>query len=153
MSIKQNNEIQYNHTYNFTVNASFGSLPNETINKMFKDGRVASKFLENHLPIWFNDLEFVDATGYDHIRKSNKRKLDAKCFTKGGLTYAPSNMLGGGRKIVSEIAHEHANEIDYIACDVVDFPRIKVRFVAGSDLVTKYPNCKIKPSQRDEFFQ
>lgn len=146
-------QIEYNHTYEFEVNASFGSLPNETINEMFKDGRVASKFLENHLPLWFDDLEFVDAPGYDHVRKSNKRKLDAKCFTKGGLTYAPSNMLGGGRKIVNEVAHQHANEIDYIACDIIDFPRIKVRFVTGSDLVAKYPTCKIKPSQRDEFFQ
>lgn len=146
-------KIKYNHTYEFKVSASFDKIPNEIINKMFKDGRVASKFLENILPIWFDDLEFVDAHGYDHVRKSNNRKLDAKCFTKSGLTYAPSNMQGSGRKIVNEVAHEHANEIDYIACDIIDFPSVKVRFVSGSDLVDKYPTCKIKPNQRDEFFQ
>lgn len=146
-------DIKYNHTYEFEVEASFGNLPKETINEMFKDGRVASKFLENHLPIWFPDLKFVDAHGFDHVRISNERMLDAKCFTKSGLTYAPSNMLGGGRKIVNEVAHQHANEIDYIACDIIDFPSIKVRFVTGSDLVAKYPTCKIKPSQRNEFFQ
>ena len=147
------NDVIYNKTFTFEVNASFGDLPKSVINEMFKDGRVASKFLENHLPVWFDDLDFVDAHGYDHVRKSNGRKLDAKCFTKGGLTYAPSNMLGGGRKIVNEVAHEHAHEIDYIACDIVDFPTVRIRFVKGSDLVEQYPNCKIPKSKRNEFFE
>ena len=147
------NDVVYDKTFKFEVEASFGNLPKELINDMFKDGRVASKFLENHLPIWFPDLDFVDAHGYDHVRKSNGRKLDAKCFTKGGLTYAPSNMLGGGRKIVNEVAHEHANEIDYIACDIVNFPEVLVRFVKGTDLVEQFPNCKIPKSKREEFFQ
>ena len=77
---------------------------------------------------------------------------DQKCFTKGGLTFAPSKMLGAGRKIVFEEAHAHANTIDYIACDIIDFPKVRVRFCKGSDLVKKYPSCKVKHTQRDEFF-
>jgi len=146
------NDVIYDKTFTFEVEATFGDLPTELINKMFQDGRVASKFLENHIPVWFPELEFVDAHGYDHVNKKTGRLLDAKCFTKGGLTYAPSNMLGGGRKIVNEVAHEHANEIDYIACDIIDFPVIRIRFAKGSDLVEKYPTCKIKRNQRDEFF-
>jgi len=146
------NKVEYNKTFTFEVDASFGLLSKEVINEMFKDGRVASKFLENHIPVWFPELEFVDAHGYDHVNKETGRKLDAKCFTKGGLTYAPSNMLGGGRKIINEVAHEHAHEIDYIACDIVDFPSVRIRFVNGSDLVEQFPNCKIPKSKREEFF-
>tara|TARA_Y100000287_G_C14213211_1_gene352037 strand:+ start:88 stop:537 length:450 start_codon:yes stop_codon:yes gene_type:complete len=145
---------EYNKTYDFTVNASFGDLPQDLINTMFQDGRVASKFLENHLPYWFTDLEFVDAKGYDHVNRNTGRKLDAKCFTKGGLGYAPSAMVGAGRKIDLHEAHSHADTIDYIACDVVEFPKVRIRFVKGSDLVKNYPNkgCKVPFKDRDNFF-
>lgn len=145
--------IEYNKTYVFEVVASFGDLPTETINQMFQDGRVASKFLENHLPLWFPELKFVDAKGHDHVNTITGQKLDAKCFTKGGLTYAPSVMLGAGRKIIAEEVHKHADEIDYIACDIVNFPKIQIRFVKGRDLVRDYPKCKIAAKDRDVFFQ
>jgi hypothetical protein len=144
--------VTYDKTFTFKVTASFGGLSESLINKMFTDGRVASKFLEEHIPLWFPDLEFKDGRGYDHLHKINLRKFDQKCFTENGLIYAPSNMLGAGRKIVSEVAHQHANEIDYIACDIIDFPVIRIRFVKGADLVKKYPTFKIKRNQRDEFF-
>lgn len=146
-------KVEYNKTYEFEVEASFGPIPKDTINKMYQDGRVASKFLENVLPIWFPELVFVDAKGHDHVNKITGRKLDAKCFTKGGLTYAPSVMLGAGRKIVAEEVHKHADEIDYIACDVVEFPLVKIRFVSGKDLVAAYPKCKIPAKDRDSFFK
>jgi hypothetical protein len=144
---------EYNKTYEYTVSAAFGDLTQDEVNTLFQDGRVASKFLELHLTKWFPELEFVDAKGYDHVNKLDKRKLDAKCFTKGGLGYAPSNMLGAGRKINEDVAHEHANEIDYIATDIVNFPTVLVRFVKGSDLVAKYPKCKVPFNDRSNFFE
>lgn len=145
---------EYNKTYEKTIDASFGDLPRETINAMFRDGRVASKFLENHLPIWFPELKFVDAKGYDHVNLKTGRKLDAKCFTKGGLTFAPSVMLGAGRKIDESAVHEHAETIDYIACDIVEFPKVRIRFVTGTYLIENYPGkyCKVPSSAREHFF-
>jgi hypothetical protein len=147
-------KYKYNKTYEFEVEATFGNLPRETINDMFKDGRVASKFLEHHLPIWFPELDFVDAKGYDHVNIKTGRKLDAKCFTKGGLTFAPSVMCGAGRKIVVEEVHDHAETIDYIACDIVEFPLVRIRFVKGSELVKDYPGkyCKVPFNDRGKFF-
>lgn len=147
-------KIEYNKTYTFTVDASFGSLPKEVINQMFQDGRVASKFLENQLPFWFEALDYKDAKGYDHIDTETERKLDAKCFTKGGMQFAPSGMYGKGRKVNIEEAHEHANTIDYIACDVVEFPTVRVRFVKGTTLIDQYPNkgCKVPLKDREKFF-
>ena len=145
---------EYDKTYEFTVSASFGDLPVEVINTMFQDGRVASKFLENHLPYWFGDLKFVDAKGHDHVNIHTGRQLDAKCFTASGLGFAPSSMVGAGRKINLQEAHAHAHTIDYIACDVVEFPLVKVRFVKGSDMVKNYPNksCRVPKGHREKFF-
>ena len=74
--------IEYNRTYEFdlTGKVSFGSLPIELLHTLFTDGRVASKFLEHHLPIWFPELEFVDAQGYDHVRTRDGRRFDLKGF-------------------------------------------------------------------------
>ena len=145
---------EYNKTYTFEVTATFQDLPQELVNTMFQDGRVASKFLENQLPFWFSSLDFVDAKGYDHVDMETNRKLDAKCFTKGGMGFAPSSMYGAGRKVVKEEAHAHADTIDYIACDVVEFPTVRVRFVKGSDLIKQYTNtgCRVPFKDRDHFF-
>lgn len=145
-------KIKYNQNYDFTVNAAFGDLPNSVIVEILKDGRLASHFLERQLEVWFPELTFVNAKGYDHTCKNSDVLYDQKCFTKGGLTFAPSKMLGAGRKIDLNEAHSHANTIDYIACDIVDFPKVRVRFVKGSDLVKNYPSCKVKYGQREDFF-
>ena len=145
-------EIKYNHNYYFTFLSTFGDLPNEKIKEILKDGRLASHFLERQLEIDFPELTFVNAKGYDHIRKDSNILYDQKCFTKGGLGFAPSRMLGAGRKIDFNEAHAHANTIDYIVCDIVDFPKVCIRFVSGKDLVKNYPSCRIKFNQRKEFF-
>ena len=147
-------EYEYNKTYEFYVDANFGNLPVETVNQLFQDGRVASHFLERQLEVWFPKLKFVNGKGYDHIDIDTGRKLDQKSFTKGGMGFAPSAMLGAGRKIDLDEAHSHANTIDYIACDVVNFPHVRVRFVRGNELIEQYPAkaCKVPFSARESFF-
>ena len=141
-----------NKTYIFEVqNISFGDLNQEELAEMFTDGRLASHFLERQLTKWYPELSFVDKRGYDHVDEQGN-KYDQKCFTKGGLGFAPSHMGGKGRVFVQEEAHEHAKDITYICCDVVDFPIVKVKFARGSDLIVDYPKCKIPFSKRQEFF-
>lgn len=149
-----NTQIQLNKVYTFdlTGKVQFGDMPTELLHKLFQDGRVASKFLEHTLPTWFPDLEFVDAEGYDHVSKSNGRKYDLKGFTKGGASYAPSNMLGAGRKIDTRVLHEHANSIDYILSDITAFPQVRIVFKAGADLVRDYPTGKIPVAQKQQIF-
>jgi len=144
-------KIEYNKVYNFDVKASFGDLPQETVNKKFRDGRAASHFLEMQLEVWFPELTFVDAKGHDHVDENGK-KYDQKCFTKGGLGFAPSHMGGKGRVFVKEEAHDHARDVTYICCDIVDFPNVKVVFKRGRQLIEQYPQCKVKFAQREEFF-
>jgi hypothetical protein len=147
-------KIEYNKCYDFTINASFGDLPKSVIEEILKDGRLSSHFLERQLEVWFPELTFVNAKGYDHIRADSDILYDQKCFTKGGLGFAPSKMLGAGRHIDLEEAHAHANTIHYIACDIVDFPKVRVRFISGKDLIEKYPGkrCKVPFAERESFF-
>jgi len=143
-----------NTVYEFDLSGKvqFGDMPAEYLYKLFRDGRVASKFLEHTIPTWFPDLEFVDQDGYDHVSKTTSRKYDLKGFTKGGASYAPSNMLGDGRKINEEKLHEHADTIDYILSDITEFPKVRIVFKSGSELVKNYPNGKIPLKEKKALF-
>ena len=148
-------KVQYNTIYNFdlTGKVRFGDLPESLIHQLFQDGRVASKFLEHHIPIWFPELKFVDQKGYDHVDvETGLKKWDLKGFTKGGASFVPSSMLGAGRKIDIAEAQDHANTIDYIFSDVTEFPKIRIQFKHGVDLVAEFPKCKINRKQQSQLF-
>ena len=140
------------YEFDLTGKVKFGDMPEECLYQLFRDGRVASKFLEHTIPTWFPDLEFVDQKGYDHVSKTTSRKYDLKGFTKGGASYAPSNMLGAGRKIDEAVLHEHAETIDYILSDITEFPKVRIVFKSGSELVKNYPSGKIAVSEKQALF-
>ena len=140
------------YEFDFTDKVQFGDMPIADIYELFQDGRVASKFLEHTIPTWFEDLEFVDQKGYDHQDKITGDKFDLKGFTKGGASYAPSTMLGAGRKIDVPELHAHAREVDYILSDVTEFPRVRVVFKKGTDLIESYPSGKISKTQKKVLF-
>ena len=140
------------YEFDLTGKVQFGDMPTEQLYKLFRDGRVASKFLEYTMPTWFPDLTFVDKKGHDHISTLTGRKYDLKGFTKGGACYAPSNMLGAGRKINEEKLHEHAETIDYIFSDITGFPKVRIIFKSGSELVKKYPSGKIPFKEKSALF-
>ena len=142
--------IELNKVYEFECDATFGTLSQECVNKLFTDGRRASGFLELQLEKWFPELTFVDRKGYDHI-DINGKKYDAKCFTKGGAKFCPSVMLGAGRSVDEQKLWEHANNMIYIFCDVVDFPKVKVIYKYGHDLV-KYTKGSIPFGDRNVLF-
>ncbi len=146
-------KIEFDKTYEFDLKGKvqFGDMPEKAIYELYKDGRVASKFLEHTIPTWFPEVKFVDEDGYDHIDK-NDVKYDLKGFTKGGAGYAPSNMIGAGRKINVTEMHAHAKTINYIFSDITEFPKVRVVFKRGEDMVRDYPNGKIKPNQREKLF-
>ena len=145
--------IELNKTYDFEIkNYSFGNLSIDELNKLFQDGRFAAPFLEIQLTKWFSELTHVPGNkGHDHVGK-NGELYDAKNFTKNGLKFKPSNQLGQGRTFIAEIAHEKANKLIYICCDIVEFPKLRVKFVQGSELVKEYPKCEISKTNREIFY-
>ena len=72
-------------------------------------------------------------------------------YTKRGAKFCPSVMLGAGRKVDEQKLWEHANDMIYIFCDVVDFPKVRIIFKHGSDL-TQYPKGSIPFKDRNVLF-
>jgi hypothetical protein len=151
--------IKLNKTYNFEIkNYSFGNLSTNELNKLFQDGRFAAPFLELQLTKWFSELTHVPGNkDHDHIGKDHTGKIDIlydlKNFTKHGLKFKPSNQLGQGRTFNAEIAHEKANKLIYICCDIVEFPKLRVKFIQGSELVKQYPKCEVSKTKREAFYE
>lgn len=147
-------KIEFDKTYEFDLSGQvkFGDLPEQEVYELYKDGRVASKFLEHTVPLWFPELEFVDKRGYDHI--DNKEvKYDLKGFTsKSGARYAPSKMIGGNRKIDFAALKEHAEAINYIFSDITEFPKVRVVFKTGEQVLKEFPSGDVKYKQRAQLF-
>jgi hypothetical protein len=61
-------------------------------------------------------------------------------------------MIGAGRRVDLQEAHDHANTIDYNFSDVVDFPLVRIQFKSGKELVEQYPKGKIDFKYRNELF-
>ena len=51
------------------------------------------------------------------------------------------------------LTHKKAKAMIYICCDITSFPKMKVKFAKGSDLIKSYPNCKISKTKRKDFFK
>jgi|TARA_R110000822_G_scaffold283224_1_gene404756 hypothetical protein len=146
--------LKLNKTYKFdlTDTMSFGNIRKERLYEFFKDGRNASFMLEEQLTHWFPNLTRVEGNkDHDHF-DDNGTLYDAKNFTKYGLRFMPSNQMGAGRKFNESIAWKKADKLVYICCDIVDFPKVRVVFKSGKDLVNSYPKCSVPKKDREILF-
>ena len=146
-------KIKLNKVYDFTIpNFQFGDLSEEECKTIYRDGRVASHLLERQLTKWFPKLKHIPGCkGYDHVDNLNE-KYDAKNFTHRGLKFMPSNQIGSGRKFDYNETRKHAKDLTYICCDIVNFPKVRIKFVKGLKLLRKYPSASIPHKDRDLFF-
>ena len=64
----------------------------------------------------------------------------------------PSSMLGTGRKFDQRLFESKAEKMNYICCDIREFPRIRVVFKKGCELIKEYPTGKIAKTQREVLF-
>lgn len=147
-------KIEQNKTYHFDIpidTLRFGDLKGEECISLFRDGRVAAPFFERQIPYWFPELTYVDQKGYDHIDESGVC-YDAKGFTQGGCRFMPSKMIGVGRVFDAEKAQNHAQELIYIIHEIIDFPKVRLIFKKGSDLVKDFPKCSIPKGKREQLF-
>ena len=61
-------------------------------------------------------------------------------------------MLGVGRTFDHDVMVEKASKLIYIACDIIDFPKVRVVFKNGSELARDYPKGNISKSKREVLF-
>lgn len=146
--------VELNKTFDYEVsNYSFGNLPNEICKEIWKDGRPFSHFIEGWLAQNFPLTHIKGCKQYDFTDKTHPEILyDEKTFTKLGCAFCPSNMLGQGRRFDKEIFEEKTKKLIFCIVSNVDFPNIKIRFVKGNDIISKYPNSKIPFKDFNDIF-
>ena len=145
--------IELNKVYEFEVpNTKFGDLTQEELNSLFRDGRVASHFLEIQITKWFTELQRKEVkrgrAKTDHIDNHNNL-YEMKNFTKYGCKVMPSYQYGGSREFNFIEYEQLAKETTYIICNIQKFPKIKVLFKNGNDMVKLFPKGLIDVKQED----
>jgi hypothetical protein len=101
----------------------------------------------------YNLIHVKGCKSYDFKDKVHQEILyDEKTFTKRGCNFCPSNMLGQGRAFNREVFETKTKKLIFAIVSNVYFPNIKVRFITGEDMITKYPTGKIPFGHHDIFF-
>jgi hypothetical protein len=146
--------IEYNKTYTQTIeNVSFGTLDQETLNTIFRDGRTFSLISERWVAKEYNLKHITGCKGHDLVDPSNPEiKYEQKTFTSKGCKIMPSNMIGKGRVFDPVVFKEKAEQLNYVIVSNIKFPEIHTRFVKGVDLVSLYPNGVIHVREHNAFF-
>ena len=146
--------IIFNKTIQRTIqNVSFDTLPGEVLKDLFKDGRIFSHFIERILAQDYGLRHVTGCKGYDIVDPVNPGiKYEQKTFTGNGCKFMPSNMIGQGRHFDKEVFDEKSKNLIYVIVSNINFPTLKIRFVKGGELATKYPNGEIKLKDHDKFF-
>ena len=143
-----------NNTYEFKINnINISNLKKKKLNYMFKDGRFFSHFIENWLDENCERLKKIEGCkDHDFTDKNNKDiKYEQKSWTKNGLIFLPSSMVGTKRKINYKKFKEKNRKLKYIIVSNVDFPIIKIKFINGYELIKKYPSGKTRKLDCDLF--
>lgn len=137
-------DINSDTIYKFKIrNFSFDCLDEEELIEIFKDGRYFSPFIESYLTKKFPDLTKTRKNSYYDFTDNNRKKYDAKTFTKNGCYFRPSNQIGQGRKLDIDILKSKCDEMTYILVCNVYFPKIYITFIRGCELFENYKSGKI----------
>lgn len=146
--------VELNKVFDFTIkNIGFDNLPNDTVNQIFKDGRVFSHFIEHWLASNYSLTHIKGCKDHDFIDPNNSEiHYDQKTFTKGGCKFMPSSMIGTGRIFNQSEFEKKASKLIYCIVSNINFPEIKIIFIRGSTLIIKYPTGIIPFNQHDILF-
>lgn len=125
----------------------------EEICKMCENGSFMSHITEGLGAKAFN-IKLRNGKGYDYpIQEGVLKQIDNKNFTKRGLKFMPSNMIGEGRSFDKEKFEEHTSKTDYMVVDIVSFPYIRIVLKRGTELARDYPNGVVTLARIEEIFK
>jgi len=147
--------VMLNTTFTHKIdNIAFDNLPKDICIDIFKDGRPFSHFIEH----WISNnypIKHVSGCGpYDFIDENDPTILyDEKTFTKKGLKFCPSNMIGTGRKFNEELFKKKCESLIFCVVSNIKFPEIKIIFLEGKELALKYPRGRVPIKDYDNIFK
>lgn len=147
---------QFDKVYHYDLSSwmNIDGWTDEETSDLMDDGRFASHILERQIPKWFPTLSHVTGCkDHDHVDKTSDLRFDAKNLTKNGCKFMPSNMLGAGRSFNQDIFLEKAKTLNYIICDIIDFPSVRLIIKRGDELASEFPKGSIsKVKGREKLF-
>ena len=146
--------VRLNHTFVHEIrDYSFGNLPADVCQEIYKDGRPFSHFIEQFIAYNYPLNHVPGCKSYDFTDRNAPTILyDEKTYTKRGCKFCPSNMLGQGRVFNQEEFEIHCKKLIFCIVSNIDFPTIKIRFVRGEELILEYPNANIPLNDHEKFF-
>ena len=112
---------------------SYGTIPDESLAVLFRDGRIAGMMNEALVADSFRGLTRTTG-GNDPFdlhwrpeKTAGSRPLEVKTLTRNGLVFLPSNQRGQGRR-KNIPAYNARREVlsGYVVVDVRDCPRLRV---------------------------
>lgn len=135
-------ELKENITFEFKLDKIIiDNLEKDKTNLLFQDGRVFSHFIEYWLDNNCERLQKVNGCkNHDFIDIKKNIKYEQKTWTKNGLTFLPSHMIGSQRKIDTSKFKYITNTKKFIIVNNIYFPQIKIKFLDGYSLLKRYPS-------------
>lgn len=145
-------ELLKTYTYKLS-NICFDCLSGNNLQSIFKDGRAFSHLIE---PWLANKFDLIHEKGCKHFdfkdRHNTDILIDEKTFTNNGLSFTPSNMKGQGRTFDKDVFENKTKRLVFCCVSNINFPEIKIKFIKGEDLLTRYPKGHIPLKDFTEFF-
>jgi hypothetical protein len=136
-------------------NISFGSIEEEKLYEILKDGRACSPFIEIQMSKNHPELKQAQTKDYDFKLEKPIDGLftvEEKLFTRLGCKFYPSRMIGVGRNLnLTEAIKTICKGIYLIVC-ITEMPIILYKFIKGKELIKKYPKLQISPKEKEKFF-
>ena len=134
-------QLEKIYTFDFNNQIQFGSVSAEKLIEIFNDGRYLSEPLTYHHENYFDELKYVDEIGYDFVHPQFNY-IEQKQITSGGMKFCPSNMIGQGRRVDQDFAHQHINNLDlyFLLADITKFPIVRTILLPGLELINKCSN-------------
>jgi hypothetical protein len=119
------------------LSMGLGDIPQHEAIKLMRDGRMASRVIEVNLATHLG-LRQPENSNEEWDLEGENGKSEVRCLTRYGLSFAPSNSKGKGRKFDESSFVEKVDTVDgFYVADVQNYPEVDL-FSLGSDQVREW---------------
>jgi len=141
-----------------------GLTHNEMVEHYISNGSPAGFFLEKVLTKHFSNITYsktrekitegeISVNIVPDHRGNDGSLYDQKTITNKGASWIRSINKGGGRKFTHSPEHElWVKSQSFIFTDIRKLPVVRIISIAGADLLTRFPKCKVTNKNIEELF-
>jgi len=120
----------------------------EMAQERFRDGRTASVFMEDLLAHSLG-IEKAESSNAAYDVKDGDQKHEVRCLTSGGLSFAPSGMIGSGRTFDQKKFREKLDLVAaFFIADITEFPVVTIHVLPSKTVSRWYDDGKLTKQAR-----